>query len=249
VRVSVLRRVERPNTLSFIRVGLFNARSVSSKCASVEDWIIGWKLYVAALVDTWHDDGTSPDLLACAPPGFQLVEEARMRSDQLTLSANYGVVCLLYDESLCGRRIDLPEFSSFEVVCVSMQRAGFNAVIVVIYRTVSRSVTQLFYYDFTGLLERLSTLSVSLIIVVDLNIHYDVATNDDAGKLCDILSVQDLCRHVKALTHGQGYTLDLFITRHDPSIRLLPVDPPLLSDHLFVVADVRCTTLRRTSIG
>jgi hypothetical protein len=135
---------------------------------------------------------------------------------------------MLYDESLSSRRIDLPEFSSFEVVCVSLQRAGFNAVIVVIYRPGLRSVTQSFFDDFADLLEQLSMLSGSLIIVGDFNIHVDVATNDDSGKISDILSVQDLCQHVKAPTHRQGHTLDQFVTRHDHSVCVLPIDPPLL---------------------
>ena len=33
------------------------------------------------------------------------------------------------------------------------------------------------------------------------------------------------------------HTLDLPITRDDQSVAVLPVDPPLLSDHAFVVAD------------
>ena len=35
-------------------------------------------------------------------------------------------------------------------------------------------------------------------------------------------------------------TLDLLITRDDQSVAVLPVDPPLLSDHAFVVADCSC---------
>jgi len=39
-------------------------------------------------------------------------------------------------------------------------------------------------------------------------------------------------------THRCGHTLDLFITRDSQVINILPIDPPMLSDHSFVVADV-----------
>ena len=35
----------------------------------------------------------------------------------------------------------------------------------------------------------------------------------------------------------------MFITRDDQVIQLLPVDPPLLSDHAFIVADCNCSAV------
>ena len=43
------------------------------------------------------------------------------------------------------------------------------------------------------------------------------------------------------------HTLDLLITRDDQSVAVLPVDPPLLSDHAFVVADCSCPLLSSTT--
>ena len=103
VRVSALQRVQRCSPQSLIRVGLLNARSVSNKCANIQHWISDRKLNVAALVETWHDDASSPDLIACAPSGFQIVEKARVRRNELSTSTNHGGVCLLYDASLHGR--------------------------------------------------------------------------------------------------------------------------------------------------
>ena len=58
-----------------------------------------------------------------------------------------------------------------------------------------------------------------------------------ASQLSDILSCHSLHQHVYSPTHVHGHTLDLLITRDDQSVAVLPVDPPLLSDHAFVVAD------------
>jgi len=80
-RVSVIKPVRRCGFKDNVRVGLFNARSVSNKTASIQQWIRDEKLSLAALVETWHDDVTSPDLIACVPPGFSIIERARPRKN------------------------------------------------------------------------------------------------------------------------------------------------------------------------
>jgi len=81
-------------------------------------------------------------------------------------------------------------------------------------------------------------------IAGDFNIHVDDATDIHVRKLSDILSCHSLHQHVYSPTHVHGHTLDLQITQDDQSIVVLPVDPPLLSEHAFVVADCSCP-LRR----
>ena len=237
-RAPAVLTVRRHGLHDLVRVGLFNARSVSNKSASIQQWITDTKLNVAALVETWHDDATSPDLIACAPPGFKFIEKARTRKNNCSLRTNHGGVCVLYDSSLHARLVQLPVFTTFEVVAVYAVRAGFNAVLVAIYRPGSLSVTQAFFDDFNDLLEQLATYSSPLIIVGDFNIHADVATDAHAGKLCDILSSHSLLQHVKSPTHRCGHTLDLLITRDNQPVEVLPLDPPMLSDHSFIVADV-----------
>jgi len=76
-----------------------------------------------------------------------------------------------------------------------------------------------------------------LMILGDLNIHVDDATDSGASKLSDILASHSLHQHMKSLTHISGHTLDLFITRDDLPVAMSPIDPPLLSDHSFIVAE------------
>jgi len=115
-----------------------------------------------------------------------------------------------------------------------------STVVVVVCRPGSCSVTQSFFDDFSDLLERLSTFSAPLMIAGDFNIHVDDVTDVHAGKLTDILFCHSLRQHVTSPTHVHGHTLDLLITRDDRSVAVLLVDPPLLSDHAFVVADCSC---------
>ena len=44
--------------------------------------------YLAALVETWHDDASSPQLIACAPPGYKYVDIARPRIDVTSTSTH-----------------------------------------------------------------------------------------------------------------------------------------------------------------
>ena len=72
-------------------------------------------------------------------------------------------------------------------------------------------------------------------IVGDFNIHVDDSTDIQAAKLHDIIASHSLNQHVTSPTHTQGHTLDLVITHDNQTISVYPVDPPLLSDHSFVV--------------
>jgi len=70
--------------------------------------------------------------------------------------------------------LQLTVFSTFEVVAAFLHRAGFNAVVVVVYRPGSCNAMQSFFDDFSDLLqERLSMLSAPLMISGDFNIYVD----------------------------------------------------------------------------
>ena len=77
-------------------------------------------------------------------------------------------------------------------------------------------------------------------LATDFNIHVDDSTDIDAGKLHDVIASHSLHQHVTSPTHTQGHTLDLVITHDNQTINVHPVDPPLLSDHSFVVAGYDC---------
>ena len=156
-RSSVIERIHFCGPLDNIRLGLLNAGSISNKSACIQQWIIEKKMNMVALVETHHDDASSPQLIACAPPEFKYIEKARPWKNALSMSTNHGGVCLMYDASLRARPLQLPIFSTFEVVAAYVHRAGFNAVVVVLYRPGSHSVMNAFFDDFNDLLERLAT--------------------------------------------------------------------------------------------
>jgi len=180
VRASALK--QRHNDVDTVRIGLFNSRSLAGKSANIQQWISDNKLSIAALTETWHD-AASPDLIACAPAGFKFVEKARARTNELSILTNHGGVCLFHSSTLRERAIQLPTCATFEVVAAYVHRAGFNAVVVVVYRPGYDNATQSFFDELDSLLERLSTYSAPVVIVGDFNIHVDV-TSDTVRASC-----------------------------------------------------------------
>jgi hypothetical protein len=246
---SVIGRIHFCGPLDNIRLGLFNACSISNKSASIQQWITDKKINMAALVETCHDEASSPELTACTPPEFKFVEKARPRKTALSMSTSHGGVCMIYDASLRARPGQLPIFSTFEVVAAYIHRASFNSVVIVLYRPDSHSVTSSFFDDFNDLLERLATYSSPLMKVDDFNIHMDDVKDVNACKLLVILVSHSLLQHVSSSTNRRGHILDLIITRDNQHIHMLQVDPPLLSDHALIVADCASVVRRSTRIS
>jgi hypothetical protein len=84
------------------------------------------------------------------------------------------------------------------------------------------------------------TYSTPHINVGELNIHVDDSTDTDAIKLSDIIRCYGLQQLVKSPIHRLGHTLDLTIVRSSSPFPVLPIDPPLLSDHAFITAEADC---------
>ena len=88
-----------------------------------------------------------------------------------------------------------------------IHRTGFNAIIVVVYRPGSKAITQSFFDDMNELLVRTSSYSTPIVIVGDLNVHVDDATDASSTKLADVLAAHSLVQHVDVPTHSLGHTL------------------------------------------
>ena len=64
-----------------------------------------------------------------------------------------------------------------------------------LYRPRSFPANDTFFDDFANILERVATYA-SLLIVRDVNIHLDDATDDRTSKFCRLLGVHNLQQHV-----------------------------------------------------
>jgi len=114
---------------------VFNACSVSNKSAGFNHWIAASNLRLAAIVETWHDSLECPDLIACAPPGYNYIEHARPRSaaDAASMRTNHGGVCLFYHSSLHAKRVSLADYSTFESVSAYITGSAMTILVIVVY--------------------------------------------------------------------------------------------------------------------
>jgi len=256
-RVCVLKPVgrARPAALTpLVNFGVFNARSVHNKAANICDWIATSKLRLAAVVETWHDSRDCPNLIACAPPGYCFIECARPRhdADLTSVRVNHGGVCLFHHSSLKAKCVDFGIFKSFEYISAYVSGSTLTLLVIVIYRPGSVTVSELFFDEFSELLDRTATYASSLVIAGDINIHLDISTDHSTVKFNDILDLHGLIQHVTGPTQVAGHCLDVLITRHELSVRSVVVSPPSLSDHSTIVGQLdllvpQChSTKRRT---
>ena len=222
------------------RIGSFNAQSVGNKYADIYDRIMTGKLHLCAIVETWHDSVNSPQLIACAPPGYTFVEKARPRDglEAATLRTNHGGICLFHVTSLTSREVPLPVYTSFEVLAVYIHGAQRNVLVITLYRPGSEVVSSGFFREFSDVLERTATFSCPMIILGDVNLHLDDASNPHTIQFSTILEQFCLVQHVHSITHHRGHTLDVVITRLEHPVRAVHVEPPVLFDHAFIVADM-----------
>ena len=83
----------------------------------------------------------------------------------------------------------------------------------------------------------------------DFSIHVDVVDDPAAVKFQSVLTTFGYRQYVKQPTHRAGHVLDLILRNSDMSIQVGPIDPPLLSDHSFVVADISCLSLTSSQLN
>ena len=101
----------------------------------------------------------------------------------------------------------------------------------------STTVNALFFEEFADVIERLVVHAAPIIIVGDMNVHLDVASATATMSFCDILAGADLVQHVIGSTHREEHTLDVVLTYRDISTSV-SVDPPAISDHSLITANV-----------
>jgi len=75
------------------------------------------------------------------------------------------------------------------------------------------SIADLFFDEFTDLLERTEVRASPVIIAGDLDVHLDTVGDTAAAKLLHILDMHGLTQHIAQPTHVHGHVLDVLITR------------------------------------
>ena len=133
-------------------------------------------------------------------------------------------------------------FKSFEYIECLLKSDGSWIRMIVLYRpppsTRNKLTVNMFFEDFTVLLENLSTSSGELVMIGDFNFHVET-DKPDAVKFLSILDTFGLKQHVQQPTHKHNHTLDLVITRSTEFIvNNITIKDPCLSDHKAILFNV-----------
>jgi hypothetical protein len=81
----------------------------------------------------------------------------------------------LFQKALHVRPLQLPTYTTFELLGAYINCSALKIAAVVIYRPGSQQVTETFFNEFCVLLERVVIFATPLVILGDFNIHVDDA--------------------------------------------------------------------------
>ena len=93
---------------------------------------------------------------------------------------------------------------------------------------------------FADVLDCLSTSSEPIVLVGDVNIRVERATNQHAGEFCELIAGYGLSQRICGPTHDAGGTLDVVCTRDDlpsPTVDVIDIG---LSDHRLLCWSSSC---------
>ena len=141
-----------------------------------------------------------------------------------------GGVGIVFKKHFVSHVVPLPEYNSFEQLCVSLSHPDLSTIsVTVIYRPPSLPIHQ-FLDDIEDFFERTCDIR-NHVIIGDFNIHYDVPDVRTTKLFMNVIESHGFCQHVNEQTHVGGHTLDLVLSRGDENI----VDT--ISCHDFGISD------------
>ena len=179
---------------------------------AIKDFTVDNNIDVLALTETCfqNDDSDVVDMGALCATGYRFPHNPRPQR-------RGGVVELLFKDSLRLNSIICKQYKTFELMDVRVKSSVCLRVFV-IYR-LPEATYALFYEGFSRLLEKtLAEHPGPIIFIGDFNFHVHDVNDYQAKRFANMLGAFDLKRHVNDITHMDGHTLDLVITRSEDSI-------------------------------
>ena len=195
----------------------------------VKDLVVDHDIDILAITETWLRPGNidEVDIGTLCPSGYRFLHVPRSYSN------GSGVGLLLKDAIDVNNQI-IDNFESFEYMDARF-RSLQSIRILVIYPPPGHSSYDLFYEEFSKLIEQTVDSPGGLLIVGDFNLHVDDVDNFQAKRFMDILESYNLRQHVTEVTHIGGHTLDLVITKsNDAFLSGVSTFDPVISDHSAV---------------
>ena len=137
--------------------------------------------------------------------------------------------------TIIGRRVGC--CLELEILAVSIQAARRSILVIAFYWPGSTEVNNAFFNDFDDVLERADTFACPPVLLGDVNIHMDEVANPLAVRFQSLLDSYGLVQNVSTPTRG-AHILDVIITRSEHPSTVTQIEPPGLSDHSFIMANM-----------
>lgn len=240
-----------------VRMGLFNVRGATQKCAMINDIMNDNDLNVLAVVETWIKEDAPPAIKNdLAPPGYSVLHTHR--SAVLSGRTRGGGLAFIYSNNMSASLLKSISFqpSSFEVQLISLRIGQVAIKIVIVYRPPSSSVST-FYDEFADLLTMVEQHgSDRLVICGDFNLPGTTSYTVDE-RLNSLLDIRGYQQQVAGPTRHDAVSrisnlLDLVITPQSSNIsplvsNVLVHNSHGLSDHDIITFDLAVRRHKRSS--
>ena len=190
------------------------------------------------ITETWlHSQGDEAKYTDLTPPGYTLRSFPR--------PSRGGGIAILFRDSIMNRASVTASFpfphTSFELVHLKLQSPQLIHLFCM-YRPPpskkNKSSNSIFVSEFQDFLAYCNVLGGGLLIMGDLNVHFDQQTDPLTVKVTQSLSVVGLDQPVNVATHRCGHTLDPIIHRESDSLYRSFHVVSMSSDHSAVVCQL-----------
>ena len=154
-----------------------------------------------------------------------------------------GGVGILVKSTLDVKPVKVKQYQTFEHSVVKLHMRDGWKTLISIYR-LDYEPANIFFNEFTELLETVAATNDKFIVAGDINIHCDNVNDPLTAQLNNLLRMFNLVQLVQGPTHRAGHTLDVVITRADDEIKQLQVNDISLSDHFLISFLTKCKPKR-----
>uniref|UniRef100_UPI00358FE46C uncharacterized protein n=1 Tax=Myxine glutinosa TaxID=7769 RepID=UPI00358FE46C len=182
-----------------IKLTLFNTRSLNNKCLILNEYILDNKLDFLCLTETWQQPLDYYTLNLTTPSGYSYVNKPRSEG-------RGGGIAVIHRQDIKTNLISISSAPSFEHLALKLS-GHTQSVMAVVYRPPKPHLS--FLSDFSYFLTQLCSLSPSILLLGDFNIHMDSTDSTITTDFTDLLTCFNLTQHVDFPTHIRGHILDL----------------------------------------
>lgn len=182
-----------------------NSRSLNNKINEIMESMVVKSIDFSCISETWLFSHDSPITSNIKSYGYKIIHNYRTNQKG-------GGTGFIFKTCYSVNEISLSsEFSAFECTCVAVKSDNAKTVVfVVMYRT--GPLNNSFFQDLDSLLSFICTQSDNIIIVGDMNIHFE-RVNDKKVKYCtDLFMSYGFKQNISEPTHVDGGTIDQVFT-------------------------------------